>query len=387
MKKKLRVVETFAGYGSQSLALRNIKANYEVVAISEIDKYAIRAYEALHGEAFNLGDISKISPSDVPDHDLLTYSFPCTDISCAGLQKGCAEGSNTRSGLLWECKKIIAHKKPKFLLMENVKNLIGKNHKPNFDLWCKWLEEQGYKNYWDVLNAKHFGIPQHRERLIMVSVLDDRKVDIKPPYIEGDLQEYLEETGNNKTKPSCVKAFEKEFEDIILSDKELYKCDVKSGYTDCRIGIDVAPTILANNAYTHVVRYNFPSPKELKKTIFDYLEKDVDGKYYMSEKAIEKMKKYAPKGIITEYICPTLTTELAHSSGKNVCPKLCKVLGEYRRLTPRECGRLMGLYDSDIDKMIDAGLSDTQLYKMFGNSIVVQVLEGVFKNFLQEYID
>ena len=163
MKNKLRVFEAFAGYGSQSIALRNIGIDYEVVAISEIDKYAIKAYESIHGKVNNLGDISKINVEDIPDHDLFTYSFPCQDISVAGKQASLEENSGTRSSLLWECKKIIEGKKPKYLLMENVKNLVSKKHKPYFDKWLEWLEEQGYSNTWKVLNAKDYGIPQNRE--------------------------------------------------------------------------------------------------------------------------------------------------------------------------------------------------------------------------------
>lgn len=116
--EKLRVFEAFSGYGSQSIALRNISVEYEVVAISEIDKYAIKAYESIHGETNNLGDISKIKVEDVPEHDLFTYSFPCVDISVAGRQEGLKKGK-TRSGLLYECERIIEHYKPKYLLMEN----------------------------------------------------------------------------------------------------------------------------------------------------------------------------------------------------------------------------------------------------------------------------
>ena len=98
----LRVFEAFTGYGSQSIALRNLGIEYEVVAISEIDKYAIKAYEAIHGSTNNLGDICKIDPKDIPDHDLFTYSFPCQDLSVAGKRAGLGEG--TRSGLLYECE-------------------------------------------------------------------------------------------------------------------------------------------------------------------------------------------------------------------------------------------------------------------------------------------
>lgn len=169
----IKVFEAFAGIGTQRMALERLGIEHEVVAIAEIDKYAIKSYEAIHGEVSNLGDISKIKTEDIPDHDLFTYSFPCQDISLYGKGLGLDAGSGTRSGLLWECQKIIAGKKPKYLLLENVKNLVGKKHKHNFELWLDWLSEQGYKNYWKVLNAKDYGIPQNRERVFCVSILGE----------------------------------------------------------------------------------------------------------------------------------------------------------------------------------------------------------------------
>lgn len=190
----LRVFEAFAGYGSQSLALRRVKArinaqygysnglnpdiegfDFKVVGISDIDKYAIQAYTAIHGECPNYGDISKIKWEEVPDFDLFTYSFPCTDISNAGLQKGLAEGSGTRSGLLWECEKAIETKMPKYLLMENVKALVSKKFTPDFLKWLNLLESYGYTNYFKVVNATEFNVPQNRERVFCVSILGDHR--------------------------------------------------------------------------------------------------------------------------------------------------------------------------------------------------------------------
>ena len=166
------------------MALRNLGIEHEVVAIAEIDKYALKSYEAIHGDCPNLGDISKIDPNTIPDHDLFTYSFPCQDISAAGKGKGFEKGSGTRSGLLWECEKVIRAKKPKYLLMENVKNLVSKKFKPGFEEWLKALEEIGYTNYYSVLNAKDFGVPQNRERVFCVSILGDHE-----PYIFPEKQE------------------------------------------------------------------------------------------------------------------------------------------------------------------------------------------------------
>lgn len=151
---KLRVFEAFSGIGTQRMALRNLGIPHEVVAIAEIDKFAIKSYEAIHGHTYNLGDISEVDVDDIPDHDLFTYSFPCQDISLAGKQGGLEEGSGTRSSLLWECRRVIEAKKPTYLMLENVKNLVGKKHKPNFEKWLEWLEEQGYTNYWEVLDGR-----------------------------------------------------------------------------------------------------------------------------------------------------------------------------------------------------------------------------------------
>ena len=167
----LKVFEAFAGMGAQAAALRNIGVMHSVVGISEIDKRAIKAYKAIHGLAVeNFGDISKIDPNTLPDIDLFTYSFPCTDLSTAGKQLGL---ENTRSGLLYECEKIIEAKKPKYLMLENVPALVGKKFKPSFDAWVEYLNGLGYNTYWKVLDAKDFGVPQSRKRVIAVSILKE----------------------------------------------------------------------------------------------------------------------------------------------------------------------------------------------------------------------
>lgn len=174
---KLRVFEAFAGYGSQAMALERLAGKhpgqfgYEVVGISEIDRYAIQAHRAVHGDHItNYGDIARIDWAQVPDIDLLTYSFPCTNISTAGRQEGLTEGSGTSSSLLWECQRAIEQKRPKFLLMENVKALTQKKFRPEFERWCATLEALGYKNFWQVINATQCNVPQNRERVFMVSI-------------------------------------------------------------------------------------------------------------------------------------------------------------------------------------------------------------------------
>src|SRR5574344_2862667 len=169
----LRVFESFAGIGTQRMGLERAGIDHEVVGICEIDRFAIDSYQAIHGETENYGDISKIDTKDLPDFDLFTYSFPCTSISKAGKRKGFKKGSGTQSSLLWECERIIEAKRPKYLLMENVKALTFKKNLPGFEKWLEILRNLGYKNYSKVLNAKDYGVPQNRERVFCISILDD----------------------------------------------------------------------------------------------------------------------------------------------------------------------------------------------------------------------
>lgn len=174
----LTVFEAFAGYGSQSIALERLRRDYglhyKVVGISEIEPAAIKAYNAIHGKGIpNFGDITKINwGGQIPDFELFTYSFPCTSISNAGKQAGLTENSGTASSLLWYCRKAIEIKRPKYLLMENVKALLQKKFQPQFHKWLHELEDFGYTNFYKVLNAKDFGVAQNRERVFMVSIHD-----------------------------------------------------------------------------------------------------------------------------------------------------------------------------------------------------------------------
>ena len=179
--KPIRLIELFAGIGSQAKALERLGANFEHYRVCEFDKYAIKSYNAIHGTDFEISDITKITAEDlgIVDTDkfcyILTYSFPCQDLSLAGKQKLMAKGSGTRSSLLWEVERLLNEctELPQILLMENVTQVHGKKNKEHFDAWIAFLESKGYSNYWQDLNAKNFGIPQNRNRTFMVSVLGD----------------------------------------------------------------------------------------------------------------------------------------------------------------------------------------------------------------------
>lgn len=198
----LRVFTAFSGYDSQCMALDRLGIPYELVGWSEIDKYAIQAHNAVYPQYAdrNYGDISKIDWESVPDFDLFTYSFPCTDISNAGVQKGLEEGSGTRSSLLWECCKTIEAKRPKYLLMENVKALVSQKFLPYYKKWEQYLAGLGYDNYCKVLNAKDYGVPQNRERIFIVSILDNERTYHFPDPIplEKRLKDVLEDKVDEK---------------------------------------------------------------------------------------------------------------------------------------------------------------------------------------------
>lgn len=359
-KNMLRVFEAFAGYGSQRMALRNIGIEFEVVGISEIDGDVIQSYAAIHSDFLekrehidnyvhedkdemisyleeinvpldyktfenrarklrlsklkdmylanklinNYGDIQRIDPAALPDFDLFTYSFPCQDISVAGYQCGLNEDSGTRSSLLWECCKIIETKRPKYLMMENVKNLVGKNHKDNFLKFLDYLESLGYTNNWAILNARDYGIPQNRERVFCISELESKR------------------------------------------------------------------------------NFVFPEPIELKFKLEDILEKDVDEKYYLNngqvtDKPIKQEYSYC---LDSNYWKGTTLQSFLKKRRRQLVTDKVNESGQYvpRRLTPKETWRLMGVNDEDIDKASQL-VSNTSLYKQSGNSIVVQVLEAIFK--------
>lgn len=203
---KVRVFTAFSGYDSQCLALDRLKEHfpdfdYELVGWAEIDKYAIQAHDALYPQWAdrNYGDISKIDWSQVPDFDLFTYSRPCQDFSNAGLQKGGTEGSGTRSSLLWECRRAIVAKRPKYLLLENVAALVSQKFLPLFNKWQSELASYGYSNFAEVLNAKDFGVLQNRERVFLVSILGGSSFHFPKPFkLEKRLKDVLEENVDEK---------------------------------------------------------------------------------------------------------------------------------------------------------------------------------------------
>jgi DNA (cytosine-5)-methyltransferase 1 len=393
----MRVLELFAGYGSQALALENLGIEF-TSDISEIDKYAIQAYNQLHGDTHNWGDITKIDETKLPYYDLITYSSPCQDFSVAGLQKGGDAGSGTRSSLLWECERIIRAVKPKYLLMENVKNLVGKKHKHNFIRWLRVLEMMGYQNFWKVLNAKDYGVPQNRERVFVVSILGcgqylfpnpkklekrlkdvlETKVD-KKYYLSNDVVDKFLKSSfrserdklQNKNICDCLRARDWK---SVKSVKEPLACASRGrnpeNPSDRTAGAPTEQRLEVNqtgcsNTLTSVQKDNYLLEPQVKQ-VGNIVETDSFGGNPQCGRV------YSDDGI-----SPTLNTMQGGGREPKITDSYC-----IRKLTPRECWRLMGVKDEQFNKL--HGISNSQLYKLAGNSIVVDVLMGIFKNLFLE---
>lgn len=210
--RKIKLLSLFSGIGAFETALDRMNIEYELVNFCEIDKYAAKSYCAVHevDENKNLGDITKVDTSLLPnDIDLITYGFPCQDISLAGLQKGFEDnGERTRSGLFFEALRIIEDTKPKVAIAENVKNLVSKKFAKEFEIVLSSLENTGYKNYWQVLNSKNYGIPQNRERVFIVSIrkdIDNGTFKFGEPFeLKLRLKDMLEEEVDSKFMMSDV---------------------------------------------------------------------------------------------------------------------------------------------------------------------------------------
>ena len=277
----------------------------------------------------------------------------------AGKQAGLGKG--TRSGLLYECEKIIEHCRPKYLLLENVKNLVGKKFKPEFDKWLEYLEGLGYTNYWKVLNAKDYGVPQNRERVFVVSILGEHKpyefADKIPldkcirDILEDEVDEkyYLSDEIQNRFKIT------NQNKNIIGTTKPDFRTIGQRDLVYSEEGIMGA-----------LVATDYKQPKQIA---------EINQVGMLDIKGNEQIRRvYGDNGI-----SPTLNT----MQGGNRQPKILElpcICARIRKLTPRECFRLMGMSDDDIDKIQQVGISNTQQYKMAGNSIVVDVLEAIFKN-------
>ena len=387
----LRVFEAFSGVGSQHMALRNLGLDYEVVGVSEIDMYAHQAYEAIHGETKNFGDITKINPNDLPDFDLFIYSFPCTDLSTAGQQRGLEKGSGTSSSLLWECQRLIEGKLPKVLLLENVKALLSNKFLDGFHEWLVILRGLGYTTYYGVLNAKDFGSSQNRERVFAVSIRGEHKHYRFPVGFDSrkDMSDCL--VSSEEEKKYATELQISRFKYNLKNEGSVHyfgdyktredtlglrtRCLYPSGKVSCLLATDYkCPKMVLESVNFKLPEKLFPS-SSTNPQAYPFVE---------YERGLRE-----PREVLAKDPSVLWFSEQPQASGlfnfeekeESVSQSMSEVSQflTMRQITPEESWLYMGFSAEDYEKAKAVGLSKLQLYKQAGNSIAVPCLEALFK--------
>ena len=302
----------------------NSTPKYKLLNFCEFDDYAIQSYCAIHdvSPSLNLGDITKVDIDKLPCCDLITHGSPCQDMSIAGDQAGADEGSGTRSSLIWNSVEIIKKCNPKFVIWENVKNVLSPKHIGNFNKYIDVMEKMGYVSYYQVLNAVDYGMPQARERIFCISIRKDINIGFEFPekHRVFSMEEYIDKDAVRKVNKTLLPYFDEKY----------------------------------------------------KK---DYVSKSGCIKYFDGENQGFFKSDFTNKRIYSIHgICPTLTTcgsvNLWELKGK---------------MTELEMWRLMGFEDSDYEKAKSTGIPIGALHKQAGNSIVVNVICDLFKKLSQLY--
>ncbi len=388
--KPLRLIELFGGVGSQAMALRDIGVNFEHYRLVEFDKYPVASYNAIHGTDFKPTDIRSVHGADlgIVDKDkydyLMTYSFPCQSLSVAGKQEGMKKGSGTRSGLLWEVERLLTEMsdRPQILVMENVPQVIADKNKPDFDLWVEFLHSIGYNSYYKILNASDYGIPQNRRRCIMVSILGKyRFIFPSPVALQKNMKDYMEKSVDSKYFIPGTKALEV-YENFIENQTQpLEKIVIGGMQKHQAVKSDGICTTLTASMGTGGGYVPMVLDSELPKERF-FLQA-VETLRNTNAKEGDTIDSFNRR-VNTSGISPTLTTrpEGFKTAILPVVKKDDKTLG-IRKLTPKECWRLMGFTDKDFFNAEKTN-SNCQLYKQAGNSIVKNVLMAVFKQFYSQ---
>lgn len=424
INKPIRLIELFAGIGAQAKALENLKVDFTHYKICEFDKYAIASYNAIHNTNFIASDITKLKAEDLKIIDtdkycyIMTYSFPCQDLSLAGKRKGMSKNTQTRSGLLWEVERLLTELReresnlPQILLMENVPQVIGKKNIKDFMSWYNFLSSLGYKSYYEVLNAKDYGIPQNRNRCFMISLLGEYSYTFpKKKKLNLFLSDLLEENVDESyflTKKQELGIFNSSYnskrnsiqsenvsQTICAHEAIDPKCVMvkinennKQGYKEATLGdaINISGrmkhqrgNVQRGISQTLTTQINVGT-LELNKAYSEYLlEKNLIKPYEMFNTTFAKsrLKSKEKVRIDGKNISPTITTRFDVFG----CGVKKGDLLRIRKLTPKECFRLMGFSDIDYEKASKV-VSKHQLYKQAGNSIVVNVLMEIFKELL-----
>ena len=442
---KPKLFEAFSGIGCQIMAFKRLGIEVESIGFSEIDKYAIQSYQAIHGNHKSWGSITDIKGKDLPEIDVFTYSFPCTDLSKAGKQKGLTD---TRSGLVYEVLRILNELKeeerlPKVLIMENVVDLVQVKFIKQFQEIQLELEELGYSNYTETLNAKDYGVAQNRDRVFMVSILGDYYYEFpKPIKLEKRLRDYLETNVDKKYRLSdrmLQGMMKTNFNSYQLENRlqDLDGCissliipeNTEKGFAIAQEGDGVytnrphqkrgvvqkgmIQTIKANNSDIGVVvsdlkreycnrllEEGLVEPYDMIRHSYtnNRLENDMERKEGQNDISAALTTRPDTLGVVVP-IClnskiegkqPSLTDRIYDSNSISTAittsnffmPNYTQGL-HIRKLIPLECWRLMGIDDEDFHKAQKSGVPSSQLYKQAGNGIVVDVFAAILKTMVK----
>ena len=393
----IKVLELFGGIGACTQALKNLGIEFQIADYVEIDKYAVASYNAMNGTDFQPQDITKWDKNIAVD--LILHGSPCQDFSLSGKQAGGDEGSGTRSSLMYETIRIVKKTMPQYVIWENVKNLLSKKHKHNFDNYIAAMNEIGYNSYYQVLNAKDYGIPQNRERVFTISIRKDYDQGYTFPEKEElklKLKDMLEPNVDEKyflsdKMISCFmsdetedgrNAKEKLCDYLIESDKVQENDMIRHSYSTWRAKQEFHTENSQNNNCSATLTTRPDTlgvvTKETIKiknaTKLGYLEAEEGDGIDISTR-MQYHRGTVQKGIIQ-------TLDCKGGEGHGVVEKQIDKL-RIRKLTPRETWRLMRFPDQAFEKAEKVN-SNAQLYKQAGNSIVVNVLEKILKNLIKE---
>ena len=355
LSKNVKVGTFFTGIGSPEMAFKRLKENkvindYEIMFFSEIDKWAIKSYCAIHNETpnKNAGDITKIDPTTLPYCDIWIGGFPCQDISMAGNQKGFDLNSNTRSSLGWKMIHFLneVKEKPKVIIFENVAAITNTNMQKTLSLFKSDLEDQGYTLYDNVLNALDYNVPQNRERYFLVAILDNALYEF-PSHekLKMKLKDLLTYPVENK---------------YMLSNKMFF--DVDKFINNKRISNN--NKVICTNIKNRKIKYKID------------INRFIDGKACCGRDLYSNYNQTSRLWSINGY-APTLTA--------NSISDTCKIVdydNKYffiRKISPLEAWRIMSFKDEDYYKAKNIGISDQQLYKQAGNSIATNVIYNILK--------
>ena len=371
---KLKVLELFGGIGACSKALERLNIDFEIVDYVEIDKYAVKSFNAIHNTNFEPQDICEWN-KDI-EVDLIMHGSPCQDFSLAGKQAGGNKDSGTRSSLMYETIRIVEKLKPKYVIWENVKNILSKKHIHNFNSYLELLESLGYTNYYKVLNSKDYGIPQNRERVFTVSIRRDINKEFvfpEPEELKLRLKDMLEDEVDEKYYLSdkniiyiCGNAINKDLKDVYNREKALFNKDI--AYTintknDRRLG----DTNYILDGFGEITCKEFLRIRNNTKTGY------IEG-YSGDSINLSFPNSKTRRGRVGKQVSQTIQT----SDNMGVIVNDLRI----RKLTPKEYWRLMGFDDADYEKASKVN-SNTQLYKQAGNTIVVDILVKIFTNLFE----